>query len=579
MRRGSSSTFTENRGPESVEELLAWDSQYAAIGKSTGLGARALQLLENAGAGTIWTSDYSGTSFDREAWRVLLPTLAGHLEMPAPKLQFLRSCDWGPLQQRVLSRISLGYDAGASCVFQDLNDRLHPDAKAWLESIAPTKKTTLPAAKAANVELKRFLETCSTWVFDQKATSECVVHKQKCPAYPLAAYTKLWALRDASCEQPPIKKIKGGTQPQAWWERLAFESNTEDEPDKPLPLSISFAGLTCTDYSALGKQARQAGIEERHAAVHLQERRFVAKENLEDMFMTECSERYPAEQKQVAALHDSHTVIVIRTGPLQQGFPVRRGRLFTAGLSKAKLVWVGPDSLEDCQASFNALFQRTTELTGDVFFHAAEQDISDFAMQRSQRRRRILPAGFRLQPMDEYLHLLVPKGCLLRKADYDGLREERSSLDGAFFADLDQNPDQGCQPGFTIPSLNTHPDMYSYNARRLAVIPEYFGMQGVDCSPTFCSAKRGPSPMMAFYHGLDEGDIKTLVGNGIFVPVLAAFYLFILGNTIKREVPHLRHLRTLQVLVGVADQEGEQDELWDKLLDKLVQHGWRHSPQ
>ena len=85
--------------------------------------------------------------------------------------------------------------------------------------------------------------------------------------------------------------------------------------------------------------------------------------------------------------------------------------------------------------------------------------------------------------------------------------------------------------------------------------------------------------MMAFYHGLDEGDIKTLVGNGIFVPVLAAFYLFILGNTIKRQVPHLRHLRTLQVLVGVADQEGEQDELWDKLLDKLVQHGWRHSPQ
>ena len=62
MRRGSSSTFTENRGPESAEELLAWDSQYAAIGKSTGLGARALQLLENAGAGTIWTSDYSGTS-------------------------------------------------------------------------------------------------------------------------------------------------------------------------------------------------------------------------------------------------------------------------------------------------------------------------------------------------------------------------------------------------------------------------------------------------------------------------------------------------------------------------------------
>ena len=55
--------------------------------------------------------------------------------------------------------------------------------------------------------------------------------------------------------------------------------------------------------------------------------------------------------------------------------------------------------------------------------------------------------------------------------------------------------------------------------------------------------------------------------------------MFILGNTIKREVPHLRHLRTLQVLVGVADQEGEQDELWDKLLDKLVQHGWRHSPQ
>ena len=137
------------------------------------------------------------------------------------------------------------------------------------------------------------------------------------------------------------------------------------------PLRLCIAGITCTDYSPLGQQSREAGAAERHAAVWLEERRWLASEGLEDIYIAENSERYPAEGKQGDMLAGTHKVVVVRTGPLEQGFPVRRKRTFMAGIHLADYVWCGPDTLEDMQSAFERLFHRQVQLTGDIYFHAS----------------------------------------------------------------------------------------------------------------------------------------------------------------------------------------------------------------
>eukprot|EP00974_Lingulodinium_polyedra_P042878 4116972-Lingulodinium_polyedra.AAC.1 len=80
---------------------------------------------------------------------------------------------------------------------------------------------------------------------------------------------------------------------------------------------MNVAGLTCTDWTSGGQQGREAGKQERHQAVWLAEREFLAKQDLEDLYISECAERYPAETIHGNALSATHELIVIRTGLVQ----------------------------------------------------------------------------------------------------------------------------------------------------------------------------------------------------------------------------------------------------------------------
>eukprot|EP00974_Lingulodinium_polyedra_P092645 8974994-Lingulodinium_polyedra.AAC.1 len=69
--------------------------------------------------------------------------------------------------------------------------------------------------------------------------------------------------------------------------------------------------------------------------------------------------------------------------------------------------------------------------------------------------------------METYLTNVCSLGCQLRKQEYDGLRGDQGSLSGDFACDLMQNANRGSTPGATVPSLNTHPELFNYHHGRL----------------------------------------------------------------------------------------------------------------
>ena len=54
---------------------------------------------------------------------------------------------------------------------------------------------------------------------------------------------------------------------------------------------------------------------------------------VEDMFFQECTPRFLAKKKIRTPLTQTHRVVFVITGPLEQGLPVRRRRLHSAGLA------------------------------------------------------------------------------------------------------------------------------------------------------------------------------------------------------------------------------------------------------
>ncbi len=96
--------------------------------------------------------------------------------------------------------------------------------------------------------------------------------------------------------------------------------------------------------------------------------------------------------------------------------------------------------------------------------------------------------------------------------------------------------------------MNTHSEHYSYESKRLAIDEEYLLMQGVDAHPRF-RGSRGESPLVASFKGLglSYNEHRFLAGNGIHVPVFAAWFLFTMGYIRRREVP------TVKKSLGVAE--------------------------
>eukprot|EP00971_Amphidinium_carterae_P021970 433386-Amphidinium_carterae.1 len=160
------------------------------------------------------------------------------------------------------------------------------------------------------------------------------------------------------------------------------------------PLSINVAGLTCTDYTPLGNQAREEGASEIAHHIWETDRRFAGRWDLEDVFFTENSGRYPALAKQGEGLGEDFELIVVHASPEHMGFPVRRSRTFSAGLNRRTVRWLGPTCPEDVEKLFATMFHVHLQLGGEEYFVAEKVEITEWLSKVASQRHVQLPDGW-----------------------------------------------------------------------------------------------------------------------------------------------------------------------------------------
>lgn len=558
--------FFEQRGPESRAELDRWDAWIIEVLKSTDQGylASAHEILQG---GLLYYSDYSGMDFPMEAMRVLaramsMERLGG--EDTSYNINAVRVSDKGGVQIDVLKKQSRWLHGGRLCVLGDLFERMSSKGRQWVEEAAPEKSAD-PAI--ANCNIAEFFSKNKQWLFDAGTTSYCHVHRRHCPAYPGQAmynpsqFEDMGKQAEAVAKKPKLQRHDSVSGGSAWYhslQELGIDGCDQDS-NRRRPLIFNVSGVTCVDYSCLGRQKRQAGQHQRYHDWYILEREMLARANLEDFFMTECSDRYPAETLQTQRLGDTHEIHIVRVSPQDLGFPIRRRRSFTFGLNKTTMVWTGPKDDAETQARFLSMFRRTVEMSGDCFFYAQWEDIESSLCDRVTKRKTLLPPDFKRRPVSEFLHVLLPRTALERKAVYDSKQGELGGLGGAFLVDLEQSCQTGCTPSQLVPTLNTHSEIFSYESQRLAVEKELFYMQGVD-SDSAVSNGRGVSPLMACVQHLNSADVRLLTGNGIHMATWGAWWLFCLSNCARREVPSACDSRPLARPTDDTDKELANDE-------------------
>ena len=110
---------------------------------------------------------------------------------------------------------------------------------------------------------------------------------------------------------------------------------------------------------------------------------------------------------------------------------------------------------------------------------------------------------------------------------------KRCGLDGAYFADLEQNP--GCGPAAVhglIPPLVSHGCLHSLSLGRPATHTEHLVCQGMPVLPSLTDANGGPCGAQGLLdsHSISAAALKRLAGNAMNVISLGKQTIFLLAH-------------------------------------------------
>ncbi|CAE7249489.1 unnamed protein product [Symbiodinium natans] len=409
-----------------------------------------------------------------------------------------------------------------TCVFSDINDRLPATAVMMLDSMLPNSKMSREDTARAYADMLAWLQDNRSWVFPAGATSHCLVHEKQCAAFPCVDESEGPALQpEGEVPEPSQKRLR----------RRLFQSDSESAPVPRKKLLVNMAGTTCCGWSSVGKGLHFADPSERPHAIWVTERRRRAEMDLEDVVFSECTTRYPVQEK-LGVLQETHEILSIVINPMALGWPVRRNRLFACALNRQSVAWMGPGQ-EDLLPHFLKFCGADLMLTGDVFLVAPMSEVCEAENAMASRR------GFRVAGTDRVLSMsqIYAPGMLNR---YHGYEEARAALlesgevsGESWFADLDQTLGAGTStPGQVLPSALTHFTIHSWAAKRMVLNKEVYLAHGYN---TYPEATRWPIPFQAQDHvlSLSSSSQKQLVGNGWHLPTMASWIFYVLAHTVK----------------------------------------------
>ena len=207
--------------PATVADLGRWDETYSKVLKTHGASPRALRLLRD---GCVAVSDYSGFDSPRECFRTFLPAITrslGREADPALFPLFLRSSDWGAVQQNILTQQSQRFSEASHCVMDNMQDRLQGDATSLIMAMAPTARMTLGQAEAANKAIHSWLLANRQWAAPANAFAPCLMHGGLCPANPMWAWQEI--MKGNQLTSACVVGLDSSQNVEAWWKRLKIQ--------------------------------------------------------------------------------------------------------------------------------------------------------------------------------------------------------------------------------------------------------------------------------------------------------------------------------------------------------------------
>jgi hypothetical protein len=549
-------------GPACIEQLNAWDLRLVEQLRSGHGWDRLTNLLK---AGGLFTSSYSGWDAPREGWRVFeerLNSIRGDLGLrPSAKTMWVSSCDVGQLQRDVLMKMS-SLEGHRPCVFVDILNMIDPTADRFIRSLLPNPADSAKDKLDAHDQMHQFLRKNSKWAFGPHVTGWCCVHEQDCPVWPLPVWRAAKQHASIVSDGPEWKKQRLDRMPWYIDPHCVSLGVSDDDVDAEFlePFVVDMSCPCCQDWSAQGCSAGDIGRTEPPHIVYINKRRAAAELELENAFVFECTPRYPVAERQAVELADTHEVLSVLWSPHDAGYPVRRPRLFSAGIARWSHIWVGPTGPE-LQADFCKQFGASLVLDGDCFFQASDEDrhlhIKTLAASRNTR----LPPDWQSMALEDLVPYIGPPGQASRAAEWQ-LRHAAWDLEAghahgsAFLCDLDHHPGHGPMPGKLYPTFLTHHNIYSWSRGQLATESESWSALGLDVRD-HAGKGRPISPVFKIMSGLKVGQQQLLRGNSMHIPSISMWLVYVLSHCVRRS-----DLQMLPVHIG---SPGIEEENFDEL--------------
>jgi hypothetical protein len=145
------------------------------------------------------------------------------------------------------------------------------------------------------------------------------------------------------------------------------------------------------------------------------------------------------------------------------GHPSLRRRSLTCGLNNFFTIWHGPDNDIELQQDFDRFFERTLELTGEVYFQAGAEEVDEqFAEWADLRQNHDWEE---LEDPMQKMRATMPPGKVLIMDSHS----ERAPVGEPWLSDLEQwagSRGDGSSPLF--PTQLTHGTVFSWRHLRPA---------------------------------------------------------------------------------------------------------------
>lgn len=552
------------QGPGSLEQAQAWDARLLnQLSESDSGSIRSLTNLVKSGV--LFTSAYSGWDAPREGWRVFQEHLNISLQdigfPPTPKALWVSSCDVGQLQREVLLKLS-GLEGHRPCVFVDILNHMDPTAERFIRSIVPEPSQSAADKIDAHNQMHKFLHRNSKWAFGPDVKGWCCAHEQDCPVWPLQAWRKA---QQCASEEDDQQWKRQRLDRKPWYMDPQFLScgllrDCDESIEEPFIADVSCP--CCQDWSAQGSALGEVGRTEPPHITYINKRRAGAELELENAFVFECTSRYPVVERQEVELADTHVVLKVHWSPHEAGYPVRRPRLFSAGIARWSHIWIGPEG-PDLQADFAKQFGASLMLDGDCFFQATDDERLSYINDLAESRGTRLPPDWKNMSLEDLSPYIGPPGKASRVAEWKshhaGLELQAGhSKAEAFLCDLDHHPGHGPAPGKLYPTFLTHHNIYSFSRGQLATDAECWSVLGLDARVPVDKG-RPISPVYKIMSQYRSAQQQLLRGNSMHIPSITMWLVYVMSHCVRRA--DLQKLpQSVSPAAGDFDEEEHNDD-------------------